>query len=211
MSVTPSHEWNRIYSIGETKHLYCHLSSEYKHGGKWQVNIKRLCCHILTCLHVYNSKEHTSRSAQLLHVCILKSTFRCVKHPIRRIQKNSKRIGRCPSEHRTMNVRAPKIDGLVTERWPSGHLAMIWVELPTVEIRRVILFAFECFLQSCRTVPGRTSADVIIHRRKPAPVRNVTTHWKTVFICPVPGRISNWRWVANRRNRKVSVSYVTIA
>jgi len=38
------------------------------------------------------------------------------------------------------------------------------------------------------TVPGRSSADVSIYRRRPVPVRYVTTQEK---IRPVPGRLSN--------------------
>jgi len=41
------------------------------------------------------------------------------------------------------------------------------------------------------SVPGRTSADVIIYRRRPAPVRYVTTQEKILKNRPVPGRLSN--------------------
>ena len=42
-----------------------------------------------------------------------------------------------------------------------------------------------------RTVPGRTSADVFIYRRRPAPVRYVTTQEKILKNRPAPGRLSN--------------------
>jgi len=43
-----------------------------------------------------------------------------------------------------------------------------------------------------RTVPGRASADDIIYRRRPPPVRYVTTQEKFLKNRPVPGRLSNW-------------------
>jgi len=42
-----------------------------------------------------------------------------------------------------------------------------------------------------RTVPGRASADDIIYRRRPTPVRYVTTQEKLLKKRPVPGRLSN--------------------
>jgi len=39
----------------------------------------------------------------------------------------------------------------------------------------------------CRTVPGRASTDVIICRRRPAPVRYVTTQKKILKNRPGPG------------------------
>jgi len=38
---------------------------------------------------------------------------------------------------------------------------------------------------------GRASADVFIYRRRPAPVRYVTTQKKILKNRPVPGRLSN--------------------
>jgi len=40
-------------------------------------------------------------------------------------------------------------------------------------------------------VPGQASADVFIYRRRPAPVRYVTTQKKILKNRPVPGRLSN--------------------
>jgi len=42
-----------------------------------------------------------------------------------------------------------------------------------------------------RTVPVRASADVIIYRRQPAPIRYVTTQEKNLKNRPVPGRLSD--------------------
>ena len=41
------------------------------------------------------------------------------------------------------------------------------------------------------TVPVRASSDVFIYRRRPAPVRYVTTQMKISKNRPVPGRLSN--------------------
>jgi len=43
----------------------------------------------------------------------------------------------------------------------------------------------------CRTVPGRASADVIIYRRRPAPVRYVSTQEKIPKHGPVPERLNS--------------------
>ena len=42
-----------------------------------------------------------------------------------------------------------------------------------------------------RVVPGRASADVIKYRRRPAPVRYVTTQEKILKNSPVPRRLTN--------------------
>jgi len=106
------------------------------------------------------------------------------------------------SGHHILAVRSPNDDRLSTRRW--------WVELPTDEIRCVILFAFECFcslvvrcLVGHRTMLLYTDASL---------ARTKCDHTlKNCYFCPVPGRFSNWGWVVNRRNCKVSVLFVTIA
>ena len=123
-------------------------------------------------------------------------------------EKNSKQIGRYPSGHRTMNLWAPKTDRPGTERWPSGHRTMfLWVELPTVEILRVFNFLLFNVFAVLSYGAGRISADFIIHRRKPATERNVTTHLQNVIFCPLPGRFSTLQ-VSCKSPKSYGVSYI---
>ena len=61
------------------------------------------------------------------------------------------------------------------------------------------------------TVPGGASANVIIYRSRPAPVRYVTMQEKKFKIVRCTGDNPICRWIANRWNRAASVSFVTIA
>ena len=156
---------------------------------------------------------------------------RCLKS-IRRFWKKSlyesadTRPGteRCPSGSRTMSNRAPddvlKVKLSMLRCDVQVHIASIYIfhfwrqkikVLHTFEVRmnnmqRQVLL--KC-LHYCLTVPGRTSKNVIIHRRQPVPVRNVTTHWNNVRIFPMPGDFDFqicW-WVVNRWNRRASVLF----
>ena len=51
-----------------------------------------------------------------------------------------------------------------------------------------------------RTVPGRSSADVIIYKHRPAPVRYVTTQEKSLKNRSVPGPLSNSPLMCNSLN-----------
>jgi len=55
---------------------------------------------------------------------------------------------------------------------------------------RVISAGHRIILLQRRTVPDRASADVFIYRRRPAPIRYVTTQEKILKNRPVPGRLS---------------------
>jgi len=73
----------------------------------------------------------------------------------------------------------------------------------------VYAIARKNLFHSC-TVPGGASANVIIYRSRPAPVRYVTTQ-EIFLIVRCPGDNQICRWIANRWNRAASVLFVTIA